>query len=144
MKFQKLSFLIAILLPLIAISCSGSDDDSAPNTDTNVPVIITNGTWRITLYNDNGENETYHFSGYTFDFSHGVVTATKIGNSVTGTYAIGVDDGHNKLYLDFGVVVPFEELNDDWHIVEESATKVRLQDVSGGNGGTDLLTFEKN
>jgi hypothetical protein len=40
--------------------------------------------------------------------------------------------------------VPFDELNDDWHIIEETSTKIRLQDVSGGSGGTDLLTFEKN
>jgi len=46
--------------------------------------------------------------------------------------------------LNFGNTIPFNELNDDWEILEESATKIRMQDVSGGSGGTDLLTFEKN
>ena len=37
----------------------------------------------------------------------------------------------------------FEELNDDWDVVSQSATKIELIDVSGGNGGTDYLTFER-
>jgi len=38
----------------------------------------------------------------------------------------------------------FEELSDDWHIESHSSTMIKLKDVSGGNGGTDFLTFEKN
>ena len=38
----------------------------------------------------------------------------------------------------------FEELTDDWEITEKSATVIKLRDVSGGNGGTDYLTFTKN
>ena len=34
-------------------------------------------------------------------------------------------------------------LNDDWHILEQTAKKIKLEDVSGGNGGTDYLTFEQ-
>lgn len=37
-----------------------------------------------------------------------------------------------------------DELTDDWDIISYSATKIQLIDVSGGNGGTDYLTFEKN
>jgi len=39
--------------------------------------------------------------------------------------------------------VPFDELNDDWHILNETSTKIQLEDVSGGSGEIDLLTFEK-
>lgn len=35
-------------------------------------------------------------------------------------------------------------LSDDWDVLERTDTKIRLIDVSGGNGGTDYLTFEKN
>jgi hypothetical protein len=38
----------------------------------------------------------------------------------------------------------FEDLNDDWDIISRSSTKIELIDISGGNGGTDYLTFEKN
>ncbi len=37
----------------------------------------------------------------------------------------------------------FEELSDDWDIISHSSTKIELIDISGGNGGTDYLTFEK-
>jgi hypothetical protein len=63
---------------------------------------------------------------------------------VPGTWSTGSDDSQKKLYLTFNSPPDFNELSDDWHILEETSTKIRLEDVSGGNGGTDLLTFEKN
>jgi len=29
-------------------------------------------------------------------------------------------------------------------VIQQSSTLIKLEDVSGGNGGTDYLTFEKN
>ena len=53
----------------------------------------------------------------------------------------------NKLALDKKVTfygqLDFEELSDDWDITSSSNTKIDLIDVSGGNGGTDTLIFEK-
>ena len=37
----------------------------------------------------------------------------------------------------------FEDLNDDWDIISVTSSKVELIDISGGNGGTDYLTFER-
>ncbi|MEZ4988540.1 MAG: hypothetical protein R2795_26535 [Saprospiraceae bacterium] len=37
----------------------------------------------------------------------------------------------------------FEELNEDWEIISQSDTRIELVHVSGGNGGTDYLTFER-
>jgi hypothetical protein len=39
--------------------------------------------------------------------------------------------------------MPFDEFNDDWDVVTYNNTRVELFDVSGGNGGTDYLTFQK-
>ena len=119
-------------------------DDNPNSGSTNITNIINQGNWRITLYNDSGTDELYHFTGYTFTFSNGTITAVRNTTTVTGTYSTLFDDSKNKLLLNFGSTVPFDELNDDWHIIEETSTKIRLQDVSGGSGGTDLLTFEKN
>ena len=38
----------------------------------------------------------------------------------------------------------FEDLTDDWDIVSRTNTQVQLIDISGGGGGTDYLTFQKN
>lgn len=142
MKRLKFISIVALLLSILVISCK-KEDNSTPSK-TNVPTILTQGNWRITLYNDSGADELYHFSGYTFTFSNGIVTAVKNGNSVIGSYSTVIDDSKNKMLLNFGNTVPFDELNDDWHIVEETSNKIRLQDVSGGSGETDLLTFERN
>lgn len=133
---SKLAFSLAIFASVLTFSSCQKDD-------SNITDIVKEGTWRVTLYNDSGTDELYHFTDYTFTFSNGTVTATKSGSSVTGTYSSGTDDSQHKFILDFGSTVPFEELNDDWHILEETSTKIRLEDVSGGSGETDLLTFEK-
>ncbi len=143
MKMKKNLSVLLILscLILTSPSCKKKEDDSTSITTAS---IITSGTWRITLYNDSGNDELSQYAGYTFTFTNGNVSAVKNSNTVTGTYSTRTDDSKKKLVLDFGAIVPFDELNDDWHIVEETSTKIRCQDVSGGNGGTDLVTFEKN
>ena len=121
---------------LLIISCSKENI-------TNIASYVTKGTWRVTLYQENGVSKLYYFSNYDFTFSNSTVTATRNASTVTGTFSTKYDDSKNKLVLNFGNTSPFNELNDDWEILEESATKIRMQDVSGGNGGTDLLTLEK-
>jgi hypothetical protein len=101
------------------------------------------GSWKITYFFDNTD-ETNHFTGYTFVFNtNGTVTASNGTTTTNGTWSGGYDDSTVKLYLNFGTATPFLELNDDWHLVSQSATKIILQDVSGGGGGTGYLTFEK-
>jgi hypothetical protein len=46
--------------------------------------------------------------------------------------------------LFFASPADFADLSDDWDVVSRTDSKVQLIDVSGGNGGTDYLTFEKN
>jgi hypothetical protein len=38
----------------------------------------------------------------------------------------------------------FEDLTEDWDFISETSSKMELIHISGGNGGTDYLTFEKN
>lgn len=128
--------LNSIFCILLLNACSKSS--SSTTTD-----LVQQGNWKVTLYNDGGKDETYYFTGYVFTFSSGKVTATKSGSSVDGTFTLGTDDSQKKFILNF-TSSPLDKLNDDWHIAEETSTKIRLEDVSGGGGGTDLLTFEKN
>ena len=65
-----------------------------------------------------------------------------------GNFSGGAPDGATSGDIDFNIFfaspADFAELSDDWEIISHSATKIELRDVSGGNGGIDLLTFEKN
>ncbi len=133
----------AIMLIVTASSCNKSDD-SISNQATILNQTVQQGKWKVTYYNDNGAVETSTYSGYEFVFSsNGTVTATKGAIIVTGTWTNGNDDSTLKLYLDFGTVNPFQELNDDWHVTQQSSTVITLEDVSGGGSPTDYLTFEK-
>ncbi len=140
MKNSFRYLVLALMLASGVMSCKKEDDASTPSSSAS----LTQGKWRVTLYNDSGNDETTHFSGYEFVFgSGGSVTAAKSGSVVSGTWSTGSDDSQNKLYLTFTTNTDFIEITDDWHIVQQSSAKIQLEDVSGGNGGTDLLTFEK-
>ncbi len=142
MKPLKINLITSLLLLVTVFSCK--KEDNSANNNTQISNNIVQGSWRMTLYNEDGNDELHHFTGYTFTFNNGTATAVKSGTTVTGTYSLIVDDSKNKILFDFGAVVPFNDLNDDWQVLESTAAVFRLQHVSGGNGGTDLLTFEKN
>jgi hypothetical protein len=154
---KKLSIFVS-LFSLLALSTACSDDSLQPLTNVQ-PVIdaATSGTWRISNYADSGTNHTSHFNGYSFTFGSGnVVSASNGTNTYTGTWSVtnssGSDDSHHdddSHYndIDFNIFFTspanFVELSDDWDIVSYSATRIELIDVSGGNGGTDILVLEK-
>ncbi|MBV1924298.1 MAG: hypothetical protein KUG68_09765, partial [Flavobacteriaceae bacterium] len=103
--------------------------------------ILVDGLWYVSLYDDDGDNETADYNGYQLSFNiNGTVTASN-GTVINGTWQV-LSSG-NKLLLDFGSAIPFDEFNDDWDVISTTNIRVDLQDVSGGNGGTDTLVFEK-
>ncbi|WP_053990824.1 hypothetical protein [Mangrovimonas sp. TPBH4] len=159
---MKKSLLLALLtlgFSWILTSCSSDDDNNNSNNDAiieEVENIAESGDWIITSFIDSNEDETSHFTGYTFTFgSNGTLTATNGTTTHTGIWTITDssnstdDDNNSDDDLDFNIFfnVPdtndFEDLNDDWDIDTYSSTTIKLIDISGGNGGTDTLTFQK-
>lgn len=69
-------------------------------------------------------------------------------NSGTWSIADSNSNDDNPADLDFNIFFnltnDFEDLDDDWDIITRSPSRIELIDVSGGKGGTDYLTFEKN
>lgn len=140
---KKIIVLLSIIsfITLTSSMCEKDDDNSLPSSN-NVTNIIENGSWKITYFNDSGTDKTSLFSGFNFTFNNnGSITAVNNSSSVYGNWSEGKDDNQSKLYLTFSSN-PFNELTDDWHITEQSPQKIKLEDISGGNGGTDYLTFE--
>lgn len=143
-----LTVAAAAMFTILISSHSGCSKDDNNNTASQVSALsqtAQSSNWKITYFYDNSTDETAHYTGYSFVFnSNGTVTASKSGaTTVTGTWSAGNDDSTIKLVLNFGTVTPFLELNDDWHLISQSSAMIKLQDVSGGGGGTDYLTFEK-
>lgn len=152
LKKIKFSLLIAMLFVLTTSSmCSNDDSISSTNNPADVINIVNNGSWRITYYYDTNQEETNTFSGYNFTFeSNNVLKASNGTNNYTGSWSVTDSNSNddNISDLDFNIAfstpIQFSELTDDWEIIEKTANIIRLKDVSGGNGGTDYLTFTKN
>ena len=136
---------IQILAMILLISCSSGEDNPVPGSPDEVSNAVTSGSWRITYFWDTDKDETNHFTGYNFTFEEeGTLSATNGVNTYNGIWTTGMDDSQVKLIISFGSPPDFVDISDDWHVIEQSSSKIRLEDVSGGNGGTDFLTFEKN
>ena len=152
MKFDFIRTCILFIATSVLISCSSDDDNMVnENTKSEIENNLKNNTWIITKYIDSGENELYHYNGYEFKFGEsGVLTATNGTNTYSGTWSItnSSSSSSSSNDLDFNIFFAspedFEELSDDWDILTNTSTKIELIDVSGGNGETDYLTFERN
>ncbi len=136
---------------VIVASCSTDDDDiliSSSNIEQ-ISSALNSGTWVITTFIDSGKNETDDFTGYNFGFGdNGKLIATNGSNTVNGTWSVTRDNSSNSNDIDFNIAFlspdSFQELSEDWSIVSIGNNKIDLIHISGGNGGTDTLTFEKN
>lgn len=158
---------LCIVIALVCTACTKDDDNSSSNNNQaanqlaqQVASTVENSTWVITTFIDSGNNETNHFNDYVFSFnSDGSLMATSGANTISGSWSVTVDSSNSSSDddssssdddsdVDFNIVftspADFEELSDDWDIISNSDTKIELIDVSGGNGGTDYLTFQKN
>ncbi|WP_255572912.1 hypothetical protein [Hanstruepera marina] len=156
--FKSLGVILSFTL--LFTTCSHSDDDGSQNnnnTNNQIQQIenqVEAGTWRITSFVDSGQDETNDFTGYGFLFnSNGELIAThSSGSSLTGAWSVSDSNSNDDSSsdIDFNIFFNvsdsnnFEDLNDDWDIVSHSDNMIKLRDVSGGNGGIDTLTFEKN
>lgn len=142
---KKIFALATVFIALGLTSCK-KDEPSTSNINTsNVTTTVSAGTWRVTYYWDTNRDETANFNGFNFTFgASNLVSASNSLLTINGTWSIANDDSKIKLILAFTTNANFIEISDDWHVIERTDTKIRLQDVSGGNGGTDYLTFEKN
>ena len=100
--------------------------------------------WKVANYNDSGEDKTNVFVDYTFKFmAEGKVTATKGNDTIEGTWSTLIDSGIENLTLNFGTNQPLDEFSDDWDVENKREDRIELKDVSGGDGSTDKLVFER-
>ncbi len=143
---MKAILLIFTSLLLFAFtSCEDDSSNTVIGTTDDVTNTVQAGEWVITYYYDSDHEETSDYSGYSFTFADdGILTAVKDNATATGTWSTVSDDSTIKLVISFASPGLLEELSDDWHVIERTSVKIRLEDVSGGNGGTDYLTFERD
>ena len=127
------------LLCITLISCSRSNEDNPSGQD-----VVTEGTWRVTLFTDSGNNETSDFIGYAFSFnSNGNLVATSSSQNKSGTW--NIDNSANKFHIDLGPKddsnKPLGELTDDWKIISITTSEIKLTDDNPAS--EEFLTFTK-
>lgn len=143
--------IIALVVSTI-VACKKKSDDkgSSDAVISTVKSETMQGTWRITKFVDSGDDGTASFNGYNFTFGNGSLSASNGSGTVMGNWSVtdsnSSDDSPEDLHFNISISTggSFDELTDDWHFISHSSTKIELIDQSGGNGGTDYLTFEKN
>ena len=145
--------MFVLLACLFVLACD--DDNPASNSEVaEVKNTAIGGQWKVTYFFDTDTEETDNFNNYVFEFgSNDTITATKGSTTSSGSWSVtddnsGDDNNHgNYDDIDFNIAFAsppdFVELSEDWEIISLTNTKIELRHVSGGNGGTDFLTFEK-
>jgi len=152
MKQSKLSIAL-LMLVFIFMSCEKSNDmdNVAVNVDS-VKATASSGIWMVTLFEEDGVNETNDFSGFDFDFNpDGTITAINGDTTITGSWSITTDDNDDDDSkdddIDFNIFFAspsnFSELTEDWDIVSYNDSRIELKDISGGDGSVDRLIFER-
>jgi len=138
MKKDKSLALLPLIIVAGLLSCGKNSGETTAS-------IVRKGTWAITKYEEHGTDKTNHFADYDFSFDeNGTVLAKKKSVLISGTWNSGTSNNEDKFFLDFAGAIPFDELNDDWRIIEKTSILLRLQELVSGNGGIHYLTFEKN
>ena len=157
MKTKLIYGLLTMLcLSLMSSTCSSDDDGINMNDNTQeineIKNIIQSDSWVITSFIDSGLDKTNHYGNYSFTFNpNGTLTASNGSDIVNGTWSLtdnSNDDSNSNDDIDFNIYFSSptmfnDDLSEDWEIVMKSNTKIELIHISGGNGGTDHLTFEK-
>jgi len=138
---MKTTLLAISILFITAVSCSKTSTKKVEKT-------LVEGNWKITLFQEDNENETYYFTGYVFTFKNdNTVSAVNGSTTINGTWKLekeSNDDNpkHTELILTFPAQNNFDELTDDWHVIKLEDKRIELEDISG-DGSVDKLTFEK-
>ena len=130
---------LALVTLVFAASCK-------KQTINKIEDSIVEGELKVTLFQEDGNNETSDYTDYRFKFnSDGTVTVQPgmLTVTYTGTCKTEKDSDHVDFILNFAMPANLEELSDDWEVLSQSKTKLELEDVSGGDGSIDKLTFEK-
>jgi hypothetical protein len=135
--------IAAVAGMMILASCSkNSNDLSNASVQAAAQAVSASGTWKVTSYIDNSDNETAEFNGYSFTFnSNGTIVATAGSVNVNGSWS--TSSSSNKFIINLGpkgnTNKPLGELTDDWRVISASSTQIQLKD----DNNAEFVTFSK-
>ncbi|MFS4416978.1 hypothetical protein [Maribacter sp. 2307ULW6-5] len=113
---------------------------------TNINALMLEGEWEVASYIDEGENETTTFSGYGFTFDAFGEMTLKEGNDpfAKGLWNAFRDDRKEAMvYLNFGDIIPLQELTEEWTFLGAGEDTIELKYVDGNGMIKTVLTLKK-
>jgi hypothetical protein len=130
-----------------ADDCDEDDDndfDDDDVDDSNLVAVLVSGTWKVSSFIHENENETSEFTNFEFTFNaNGTAIATKGALTVNGTWVSYGDDGVLEIDLYFGETEPLEDLGEDWDVKIFTTTTIHLVDEVNVANPERTLVFEK-
>lgn len=145
---MKPSFYSILLIGVLFIITSCNRSESLNSTIiSSTREIATSGNWKVSLFSEQGNNETTDFTGYTFTFNpNGSLSVVNSGVTTNGTWNTSAGSNSAKFNIDLGPKTaankPLGELTDDWKILSSTNTEIRLMDDNATSN--EFLTFSKN
>jgi hypothetical protein len=106
--------------------------------------ILTSGSWYVSYYYGDGNDDTNYYNGYVFNFNpNGTCTAIKNYNTTYGDWDLDYQNSYQRLDLHYDGDALYE-MEEGWKVLEFSATSVRLKNESDGGSDNHYLNFTKN
>jgi len=136
---MKKKIIISLsLLVIFSASCKKYVQQQQQNA---LETLITNGTWIVTRYVENGTDITSSFSGYIFKFnSNGTVTGTNGGAVSNGSWSGNIST--KTITSDFpSAGIPINKLNAVWKITDSYTDSVAANATINAN--TNILNLHK-
>ncbi len=132
-----------ILISLLALfSCMEEETPDPLRTDNTLFDSLTSSRWAITLFEDEGQDETTLFDGLSFTFlTNGQVEVYRDTQLLdVGIWETDFDDGRAELELEFTNPL-FEDLSEDWYQIRLTQGRIDFREDSGGS--EDRLNFTR-
>lgn len=144
-KMKKMKRLIyALALTFFLFSCDDEDKDPILNASEEKLVnTIENSVWRVTLFIEDGEDETSDYTGITLNFLPAGKIEAFNGSQLLeeGTWRTLRDDGKLEFWITFTQNEILEEISDDWYVISMTETKIEMEDDN--DQFIDKLTLQK-
>ncbi len=127
--------------------CDEDDDTDFDDDDIDDSIFIAallNTPWQINYFFKETD-QTDEFANFSFTFNaNGTVQATDGVSVVEGTWDSYGDDGGLELVLDLGEDSPFNEIREDWEVIEFNEMSITLKDERNESSDPSrTLIFQK-
>lgn len=137
---------LEILIRNTADDCDEDDDNDHNDDDTDdtgLVTVLTSGVWKITSF-VNETDQTAAYKDLSFTFNPNQTAVSNDGtNIINGSWESYGDNGLLELYLNFGEQHPFDEISDEWQVVDYSNTSIELKYVEEDDGSVKTLELKK-